>query len=279
MIGVIGLGLVGGSMAKALNQNTDHTVYGFDINQTVCQKAKLVNAIEDILTDDILTECDIVVLAIYPQATIDYVKSHAHLFKKGAIVLDTCGVKELVCSELEPVARAHGFVFMGGHPMAGLEHSGFEYSKKALFDNASMVLTPARDTRIEDIETIRKLCRSIGFTHIQTSTPKEHDRMIAFTSQLAHVVSGAYIRSETARNHQGYSAGSYKDMTRVAKLNEDMWTELFLENPDYLADEIDRLIDRLKDYSEAIKAGDEETLKGLLRDGRLRKEAIDKEVF
>lgn len=279
MIGVIGLGLVGGSMAKALNQNTEHNVYGYDLNETVCKKAKLVNAIEDILTDEMLPACDIVVLAIYPQATIDYVKSHAPLFKKGAIVLDTCGVKELVCRELEPVAREHGFVFMGGHPMAGLEHSGFEYSKKALFDNASMVLTPARDTRIEDIETIRKLCKAIGFTHIQTSTPKEHDRMIAFTSQLAHVVSGAYIRSETARNHQGYSAGSYKDMTRVAKLNEEMWTELFLENPEFLALEIDGMADRLREYSAAIRSGDGETLKSLLRDGRLRKERIDKEVF
>jgi prephenate dehydrogenase len=279
MIGVIGLGLVGGSMAKALNQNTDHTVYGFDINDTVSQKAKLVNAIEDVLTDEMLPACDVVVVALYPAATIDYVKSHGDLFKKGAIVFDCCGVKEVVCNELEPLAKEKGFVFMGGHPMAGIEHSGFEYSKKALFDNASMILVPAKDTRIEDIEYIRNLCKAIGFTTIQMSTPKEHDRMIAFTSQLPHVISGAYIKSDTAEGHQGYSAGSYWDMSRVAKLNEDMWTELFLDNPQFLVSEIKKMTQRLNQYGEAIATGDRETLRRLLRDGRMKKEAIDKEFF
>lgn len=279
MIGVVGLGLVGGSMAKALNQNTDHTVYGFDINETVSQKAKLVNAIEDVLTDEMLPACDVVVVALYPDATIDYVKSHAHLFKKGSIVLDCCGVKEVICRELEPLAREKGFVFMGGHPMAGIEHSGFEYSKKALFDNASMILVPAKDTRIEDIELIRNLCKSIGFTTIQMSTPKVHDRMIAFTSQLPHVISGAYIKSGTAEGHQGYSAGSYWDMSRVAKLNEDMWTELFMDNPDFLVGEIQAMADRLIQYRNAIAGGDRERLRQLLRDGRIKKEKIDQEFF
>jgi len=279
MIGVIGLGLVGGSMAKALNQNTDHTVYGFDINDTINQKAKLVNAIEDVLTDEMLPACDVVVVALYPAATIDYVKSHGDLFKKGAIVLDCCGVKEVVCNELEPFAKEKGFVFMGGHPMAGIEHSGFEYSKKALFDNASMILVPAKDTQIEDIEYIRNLCKAIGFTTIQMSTPKEHDRMIAFTSQLPHVISGAYIKSDTAEGHQGYSAGSYWDMSRVAKLNEDMWTELFLDNPQFLVSEIKKMTQRLNQYGEAIATGDRESLRRLLRDGRMKKEAIDKEFF
>jgi len=279
MIGVIGLGLVGGSMAKALNQNTDHTVYGYDINETISQKAKLVNAIEDVLTDEMLSECDVVVVALYPEATIEYVKSHAGLFKKGAIVLDCCGVKEVVCSALEPIARENGFVFMGGHPMAGIEHSGFEYSKKALFDKASMILVPAKDTRIEDIELIRNLCKAIGFTMIQMSTPKEHDRMIAFTSQLPHVISGAYIRSEAAKGHQGYSAGSYWDMSRVAKLNEDMWTELFMDNPEFLVNELSAMTKRLTEYSDAIARGDQETLRQLLRDGRIKKEIIDKEFF
>jgi len=279
MIGVVGLGLVGGSMAKALNQNTDHTVYGYDINETVSQKAKLVNAIEGILTDEMLPACDVVVVALYPDATIEYVKSHADLFKKGSIVLDCCGVKEVICRELEPLSKEKGFVFMGGHPMAGIEHSGFEYSKKALFDNASMILVPAKDTRIEDIELIRNLCKSIGFTMIQMSTPKVHDRMIAFTSQLPHVISGAYIKSDTAEGHLGYSAGSYWDMSRVAKLNEDMWTELFMDNPDFLVDEIQAMADRLIQYRDAIAEGNRERLRQLLRDGRIKKEHIDKEVF
>ena len=279
MIGVIGLGLVGGSMAKALNQNTDHTVYGYDINPTVNQQAKLVNAIEDVLTDEMLPECDVVVVALYPEATIEYVKSHADLFKKGAIVLDCCGVKQIICEALEPIAREKGFVFMGGHPMAGIEHSGFEYSKKALFDKASMILVPAKDTRIEDIELIRNLCKAIGFTMIQMSTPQEHDRMIAFTSQLPHVISSAFIRSDAAKGHQGYSAGSYWDMSRVAKLNEDMWTELFMDNPEFLVKELDAMANRLNEYKEAIERGEQETLRRLLRDGRIKKEIIDKEFF
>ncbi len=279
MIGVIGLGLIGGSMAKAIHQNTDQSVYGYDLDETVTLKAKLVNAVEDVLTMDMLPHCDMVIVALYPEATLEFIRKHQGDFKEGAIVLDCCGVKEIVCREGEKIAKKNNFIFMGGHPMAGLEHAGFEYAKRALFDNASMVLTPAKKTPIEVVEKVKKLCESIGFSNIQIATPEEHDRMIAFTSQLAHVVSSAYIKSPTAVDHRGFSAGSYKDLSRVAKLNEDMWTELFLDNPKNLANEVDGMIERLSQYRDAIKEGDEEVLRGLLRDGRLRKEEIDKEKF
>ena len=277
-IGIIGLGLIGGSLAKAISQNTDNTVYGFDISDQVVKKAVLVNAIEQPLTDEILPQCDIIIVALYPQATIDYVKSHAHMIKKGAIVVDCGGIKKLVCKELIPLSEEKGFLFVGGHPMAGLEHSGFTYAKKSLFNNASMIFTPTKGP-IESIEILKNLFTSIGFTNIEIATPEDHDRKIAFTSQLAHVVSNAYIKSPTAQEHMGFSAGSYKDLTRVAKLNENMWTELFLENPDNLAAEIDTLIDNLKQYSDAIKANDSEKLCQLLKEGREKKALIDGEIF
>ncbi len=277
-IGIIGLGLIGGSLAKAISQNTDHTVYGTDLSQPVVKKAILVNAIEQELTDELIPQCDIIIVALYPQATIDYVKSHASLIKKDAVVVDCSGVKGIVCDELIPLSEKEGFLFVGGHPMAGLEHSGFTYAKKSLFNNASMIFTPTKGP-IESMEMLKKLFTSIGFTNIQIATPEDHDKKIAFTSQLAHVVSNAYIKSPTAQEHMGFSAGSYKDLTRVAKLNETMWTELFLENADNLVNEIDILINNLQQYSQAIKTADADTLRSLLKDGREKKALIDGEIF
>lgn len=277
-IGIVGLGLIGGSLAKAISQNTDHTVYGTDISEQVVRKAVLVNAIEQPLTDSLLSQCDIVIVALYPQDTIDYVTSHAGIFRKGSVVVDCSGVKRIVCSQLIPVAEENGFLFIGGHPMAGLEHSGFTYAKKTLFNNASMIFTPSKGP-IESISRLQELFTSIGFTNIEISSPEEHDRRIAFTSQLAHVVSNAYIKSPAAQEHTGFSAGSYRDLTRVAKLNEDMWTELFLENSDNLVKEIDILIRNLTFYRDAIASGNADALRSLLKEGREKKAIIDGEVF
>lgn len=279
MIGVIGLGLIGGSMAKAINQNTDYTVYGYDIVIPTLHKAAMVGAIEGELTDEILSQCDITIVAMYPEDTVNYIKEKASIFKKGSIVTDCSGVKQFVCDSLRETASESGFVFIGGHPMAGLEHAGFEYAKRSLFDDASMVLTPFKGTTIEDVQKLKTLYAKIGFANIQIATPKEHDRMVAFTSQLAHIVSGAYIKSPTAENHMGFSAGSYRDMTRVAKLNEEMWSELFLENRENLSAEVGNIIDRLTEYKEALDANDRATLRAILKDGRHRKEKIDKEYF
>ena len=274
-IGIIGLGLIGGSIAKSIKENTAHTVMGHDIDPTVVHKALLLNAIDTPLMEEDLSECDVVIVALYPKATIDYVTKNAHLFKKGAIVMDSCGVKSVVCRIIEPLAKERDFCFIGGHPMAGTTHSGFAYSEKALFNNASMVLTPAKGTSIQQVELIKKLCVSIGFTNTQISTPEEHDQVIAFTSQLAHIVSNAYVKSPSALLHKGFSAGSYVDLTRVAKLNENMWSELFLDNKAPLIGEIDGLIERLAAYKKALEADDSTELKSLLKAGSDRKIQID----
>ena len=276
-VGVVGLGLIGGSLAKAIKYNTDNTVIGYDIDENVILKAKLLGAIDGELTEQGLAECDIIITGLYPEATKKYITENAGKFKKGAIVLDTCGVKAYVCEDMYRVANENGFTFVGAHPMAGLHLSGFEHSQVTMFSNASMLLVPSADTGINELDTVRKLFSKIGFTNIQNTTPEEHDKIIAFTSQLAHVVSNAYVKSPSAKLHKGFSAGSYRDLTRVAKLNEVMWTELFLENRENLAFEVDTIIDNLKEYSKALKENDAETLEKLLRDGRVCKEQIDGE--
>lgn len=277
LIGVVGLGLIGGSLAKAIKYNTENTVLGYDIDLNVLLKAKLLGAVDGELTEEKIPECDMIITGLYPQSTKDFINANAAKFKKGAIVVDTCGVKGYVCEDMWKTAKENGFVFIGAHPMAGLHYSGFEHSQVTLFNNASMVLVPSKDVNINDLEKVKKLFLSIGFTDIQLTTPEKHDKLIAFTSQLAHVVSNAYVKSPTAKEHKGFSAGSYKDLTRVAKLNETMWTELFLENDEYLIKEIDGIIENLQQYSAALKARDEKTLRQLLKDGRECKERIDGE--
>jgi len=279
LIGVVGLGLIGGSMAKAINQNTDYSVYGYDIDDSITKKAILVGATEGELTEAMIPECDLIFLGLYPQDSIDFISAHADKFKKDCIVLDTCGVKQIVVDAVAPLAAEYGFTFIGTHPMAGVEHKGFEYSKKALFNGASLILVPLTGTSIEKVDFVMKLAKQIGFTQTPIAEPDDHDRIIAYTSQLAHVVSSAYVMSPTAMEHYGFSAGSYRDMTRVAKLNEFMWTELFLENPDFLADEVDGLIERLQEFSDLIRSRDDDKLCDLLARGRVRKLEIDKEIF
>lgn len=274
-VGVVGLGLIGGSIAKAIKYNTDNKVIGFDIDENVVLKARLLGAIDGEMTEQEISECDIIITGLYPEATKKYITDNAQKFKKGAIVLDTCGVKEYVCEDMYRVARENGFTFIGTHPMAGLHLSGFEHSKVTMFSNASMLLVPSADTGINELEIVRKLFSAIGFTNIKNTTPEEHDRIIAFTSQLAHVVSNAYVKSPSAKLHKGFSAGSYKDLTRVAKLNEVMWTELFLENRENLIFEIDTIIENLTEYSKALKEDNADKLEKLLRDGRICKEQID----
>ncbi|NLY70608.1 MAG: prephenate dehydrogenase, partial [Clostridiales bacterium] len=272
--GIIGLGLIGGSLAKAIKENTNHKVFGTDLKESVIYKALLLEAIDDRLTEDMLPSCDMTIVALYPEACIEYIKEKASLFKKGSIVFDCCGVKQSVCSQVQDVAEQNNFIFIGGHPMAGLEYWGFKYSQKVLFQNASMILTPPDGIEIEVLEKVKRFWLSLGFTNVEITSPEKHDQIIAFTSQLAHIVSSAYIKSPMAPLHKGFSAGSYKDLTRVAKLNPDMWTELFLMNKDNLVTEIDGLIDRLTEYRDALNDNNENKLWQLLEEGTKKKLTI-----
>ena len=275
LVGIVGLGLMGGSLAKAISFGTEHTVWGTNRSPDPVKKALELGAIEKELTADGLKECDLVIVSLYPDATIEYIKNNAKLFKKGSVIMDVSGVKRYVCDALEDVAKENEIIFIGAHPMAGFHQSGFDYSSEKMFNNSSMILTPYEYTSKEAVELIKELFLKIGFTNIQMSTPDEHDKIIAFTSQLAHVVSNAYVKSPEALEHKGFSAGSYKDLTRVAFLNENMWSELFLENRDNLIKEIDCIVKNLVQYKEALENNDRENLTDLLREGRILKTKID----
>lgn len=273
-IGITGLGLIGGSMAKAIKETKEHTVYGYDTDESTLLAAELTGAIDGMLSEENISECDVVIVSLYPEATVDYIIKNADKFKKDCIVFDCCGVKRAVCDRINPIAKEHGFTFIGGHPMAGTQFWGFGSSRASLFKGASMILTPCGISDIAVLDKAKHFFLSLGFSEITFSSPEEHDRIIAYTSQLAHVVSSAYVKSPSAEVRKGFSAGSYKDMTRVAKLNEEMWTELFLENKDNLAFEIDTLIKNLQQYKTALENADSEKLSSLLTEGKAKKKQV-----
>ena len=276
-VGVVGLGLIGGSMAKAIRRFTDCTLLGYDTDGAVLSRALDEGVISAALTADRLAECQLVIIALYPQAAVDYVSTHREQFRRGGVVMDCGGVKGVVCTPLEEVVRDAGFTFVGGHPMAGIERSGYVHAFPELFQGASLILTPYPGTDRAAVDAIWALAQRLGFARLQLSTPTEHDHIIAYTSQLAHVVSCAYVGSPSAPSFEGFSAGSFKDMTRVAKLNEEMWTELFLENQEALVREIDTLVEELAAFAYTIRRGDRENLKNMLRRAREIKETIDKD--
>jgi len=273
-IGIVGLGLIGGSLAKAIKKNTPHRVFGLDVDVESLKKAFLTGAVDGELKD--LGSLDMLIVALYPAATVRYVTENADKIDKKCIVMDVSGVKGAVCGPLFPLAREKGFTFIGGHPMAGVEFSGFDHAREALFKNASMVLVPDKNVTIDKLVAVKELFTALGFARMQVSTAEEHDKMIALTSQLAHVLSSAYVKSPSAVSHKGFSAGSFRDMTRVAKLNEDMWCELFFDNRENLLGEIDGLIARLSEYRAALYERDGDEMKRLLKEGREKKALAEK---
>ncbi|MBR2698595.1 MAG: prephenate dehydrogenase/arogenate dehydrogenase family protein [Clostridia bacterium] len=274
-IGIIGLGLIGGSLAMSIRCHTEHTVFGYDIDPDTMLQARATEAIHDALDRDTLPTCDIVLVALFPQLCADWIIAHADQFGPKTLVVDCAGVKRHVCRQVEPVAAAHPWTYIGGHPMAGREFSGFANARGNLFENASMILCPAAGVDIEARETAKAFFLEAGFRMVRFCAPEAHDQMIAYTSQLAHVVSGAYIKNPLSAEHKGFSAGSFLDMTRVARMNEVMWTELFLENDDLLLPALDDLIMRLNEYRDALASRDPAVLEPVLREGRVCKEALD----
>lgn len=274
-IGIVGLGLIGGSLAKTYKSNSDNEIYGYDTNKPILDIAKMSGVIDGVLDVSKISVCDCIFIALYPKATIDYLEKNAQYISKNTIVIDTCGTKRKICETGFSIARQHGFVFAGGHPMAGKQNSGYKYSTSTLFKDAYMIVVPDSTDNIRALERIKKILEPLGFKHITITTAQKHDKMIAFTSQMAHIVSNAYIKSPTAKAHKGFSAGSYKDLTRVAYLNENMWTELFLENKDNLANELNLLIEQLYEYKMAIENNDDMKLKELLEQGKECKEEVD----
>jgi len=274
-VGIVGLGLIGGSLAKAFKRRDGIRVLAYDTNEPVLGFAIISEVVDSELNMDNLGECELLLIATYPAAAEEWLKKAAPHIPESTLVIDCLGTKKSICSMAFPLAEEYGFTFVGGHPMAGTHNSGFKYSREDLFDGAPMVIVPPDFNNIELLERIKTVLAPVGFGHITVTSAEEHDRMIAFTSQMAHIVSNAYIKSPTAGSHKGFSAGSYKDLTRVAWLNPEMWAELFLENGDNLINELDFLIARLGEYRAAIAGEDHDELVRILDEGRRRKKEID----
>lgn len=286
-VGIVGLGLIGGSFARAY-RSLGATVYALDTNRDTMD-ASMIETVEAPLDDASIPSCDLIILAAYPEACIEWLEEHAEKLgrisdpdtSRGPIVIDTAGVKEAVCARAFELARVNGFAFVGTHPMAGTQFSGFAHARADLFRGAPMVLVPPETDdarRLTLLDRVHTLLALVGFGSFSVTSPEEHDRVIAFTSQLAHVVSNAYVKSPTARAHHGFSAGSYRDLTRVAHLNPGMWAELMMDDAKNLSQEIASLIEALDAYRLALDAGDRDRLRMLLAEGDRIKRALDDEA-
>lgn len=283
-IAVIGLGLIGGSIGRAIVKKTPHTVFGMDTDEGTMQKASLLYAYHERLDGENISGIDLVIIALRPMDTVRVMIDIAPKLKSGAVIVDCSGTKRKVASAMEKLAGCYpDLFFVGGHPMAGREYSGISHSTVGLLEKASVILTPVAAS-LGILAMVKSLFIELGADGIVITTPEKHDKMIAYTSQLAHVVSSAYVKSPSHAGHFGFSAGSFRDLTRVAKLNPAMWTELFIDNKDNLVAEIDILIKGITEYRDAIKSGDTARLHALLAEGveckeiaeNLRKERVYK---
>ena len=273
-VGILGLGLIGGSLARAYALE-GHTVLACEKDESILSFAMLAGAVHGKLDESTIPSCDLILLAIYPGGSASWLEQHAHLLSPTTLVLDCCGIKQEVCQRCFPLAQKYGFTFVGGHPMAGSQFSGFKYSRGNLFSGQPMVLVPPVFDNIQLLHRVKEMLKPCDFGSFSVTTAEEHDKMIAFTSQMPHIVSNAYIKSPTAQNHKGFSAGSYRDLTRVAWLNPQMWAELFMENKENVLQELDFYIQSLTAYRDAIAFDDMPHLISLLEEGKKRKEEVD----
>lgn len=272
-IAVIGMGIIGGSFCKALKKYTNHYVIGINRTQSTLQEAYDCGAIDEMGNEKSLEKADVIIMGVYPQAAIDYVRKNGKHIKKGCIVTDSSGIKAEICPEMTELAKEYDFEFVGSHPMAGKEINGFKASDADLYRGASYIVVPCEASE-KAVKTLCDLAMEINFGGIKITTPEEHDKMIAYTSQLPHVLACSYVLSPCCMNHKGFSAGSYHDVSRVANINSKLWSELFLENKEPLIKELDLLIENINKITDAIKKEDKETLTALLEQAHQTKEAL-----
>lgn len=268
---IVGLGLIGGSIAKALHAYTEHSVYGWNRTRSVVKKAQEEHVIDGIATDD-CSGYDMIMVCLYPTHIRQWVQEHVETMSEGAIVIDVSGVKTDLPDEMTKLCAKHGVHYLSTHPMAGKERAGYDVSDEDLYQGANFIMTPTEETPKYVIAQVKNVAHQIGFRKFVITTPAMHDRMIAYTSQLAHVVSSSYVESPVIELESGFSGGSFHDMTRIATMNEEMWTGLFMENRESLLSELDTLLENLGEYRKALAEADEGRVYDLIRQGRIRKE-------
>lgn len=266
-IAVIGMGIIGGSICAALT-NAGYIVDGFGRSRQSIEYALKAGYIRAEGTT--LSDYDVVFIAVPPQATLDYLNDGE--FKNGALVTDVCGIK----SKLEEVvySKPRNYRYVGIHPMAGKETSGISSASPTLFKKANLIITHAAQTKIEDVDEIKEYATAMGFGKVVECTAKEHDAKIALTSQLAHLVSNAYVKSPQVQGCDGFTGGSFQDMTRIAGVDEKMWIQLYMYNQPFIVEELNGLIAHLSEYRDAIAANDAQRLEEELKNGRLIRETI-----
>lgn len=270
-VGIVGLGLIGGSLGRAIVSKTKDMVYAFDIDRKAMLSGKLLNAYHYELSDRNIADLDVVFFTLYPNALSNCLEEYCSKLKNGCLVCDCCGNKRRVVDQMKELSKKYpSLEFISTHPMAGREFSGVAHSTTTLFDKASMILVPVK-ANLSTIAMLKNYSLLLGFGRVVMSTPNEHDEIIAFTSQLAHLVSSSYIKSERASKFFGFSAGSFKDMTRVARLSPEMWAQLTLDNSDFLVEELDSFIKHLNEYKTALENKDYNSMKNLLADGNEKK--------
>ena len=270
-VGIIGLGLIGGSLGRTIVNRTSDKVFALDISRKAMLDGRLLSAYHDELSKDNIGQMDIVFFSLYPNALESALVEYCPLLKDGCIVCDCCGNKRRVVKQMKELSKKYpNLEFISTHPMAGREFSGVSHSTATLFDRASMILVPVK----ADLHTtafLKQYSLSLGFGAVVITTAEKHDEIIAFTSQLAHLVSSSYIKSQTAAQFMGFSAGSFRDMTRVARLSPEMWSQLTIDNADFLVNEIDSIVNSLVEYKDALKNKDVDKMKQLLADGNEKK--------
>lgn len=268
---VVGLGLIGGSLCKALKKYTYHTVTGCDLNHDI-ENAALRDVALDNVFDGSFEGYDLIIIALFPQATEVFFNDNASKISKNTLITDVCGIKGEFSDRMKAIAEANGLRYVGIHPMAGKEFGGYYNSTADLFVKANFIIAPFEDSNEKDTELLKNVASEIGAGKIVVTSPENHDKMIAYTSQLAHIVSSAYVKSPELDLECGFSGGSFQDMTRIATMNEKMWTDLFMQNRENLQYELDTLIANLNKYSEALKSGDKDKMRALIAEGRELKE-------
>ncbi|MDE7098707.1 MAG: prephenate dehydrogenase [Ruminococcus sp.] len=268
---VVGLGLIGGSICKALKKYTAHYVVGCDINHDI-EYSALRDVAIDREHDGSFSGFDLIIMSLFPDATEKFLNENIKKFDKNTLITDVCGIKGEFSARVKALADSENMRYIGIHPMAGKEFGGYHNSSADLFQKANFIVAPFEDSAEDDVELLKNFAKEIGAGKIVVTSPENHDKMIAYTSQLAHIVSSAYVKSPELDLECGFSGGSFQDMTRIATMNERMWTDLFMQNRENLLYELDTLIENLICYKEALEKSDNQAMLELIAEGRQLKE-------
>lgn len=274
---IVGLGVIGGGYAKGLT-DTGYKVRCITKRQEDIEYAKERGMILEGTSypdEKMIGEADIVIFALYPTVFIQWIEEYQHLLKSGAIITDVSGVKSTVVYKVQDFLR-DDVEFISAHPMAGRERSGVEFSDPSVFRGANYIITPTEKNTKEAIELCREIGESLGFGRITELSPEEHDKMIAFLSQLTHCIAVSLMTCNTEDGLEKYTGDSFRDLTRIAKINEEMWSELFLMNKDALLEEMDAFISDFQDFRAMIEQGDREGMKEKMRASTERRSLFDK---